>query len=48
MRVSMSAMGSVIIGGPLPAALGHAGDDPGMGRLTEADPAQAELAEDGA
>src|SRR4051812_10138552 len=46
MRVSMSAMGSVIIGAsPLPAALGHAGDDAGVRVRAQADAAQAELAE---
>ena len=45
MRVSMSAMGSVIIGvAPSPARLGHAGDLAGVGQLAQADAAQAELA----
>src|SRR5438309_1215173 len=48
MRVSMSATGSVIMGGLLPRALGHAGDDALVGELPQADPAQAELLEHGA
>src|SRR5258707_3409070 len=44
MRVSMSATGSVIIGGRLlPRALRHAGDDTLMGELPQADPAEPEL-----
>src|SRR5271169_226481 len=46
MRVSMSAIGSVIVIGapPSPARLGHAGDLPGMHHRAQADPAQPELA----
>src|SRR5829696_3194039 len=48
-RVRKSAMGSVmLIPGPLPARLGHAGDVALMGHLAQADPAQAELAVHGA
>src|SRR5690242_3458635 len=45
-RVSMSAIGSVIVIGapPSPRCLGHAGDLAGVGELAQADPAQAELA----
>src|SRR3954447_9026785 len=43
-RVSMSAIGSVIIGSPSPAALRHPRDDPLMGQFAEADPADAEPA----
>src|SRR5919206_4781761 len=46
MRVSMSATGSVSIGSP--ARLRHAGDDALVRELPQADPAEAELAEDGA
>src|SRR3954466_345529 len=45
MRVSMSATGSVIIAAS-PRALGHAGDDPGVGELAQADAAEPELLED--
>src|SRR4029079_13741506 len=48
MRVSMSATGSVSISSLLPRALGHAGDRALMRELAQADPAEAELAEDGA
>src|SRR5580658_8401088 len=49
MRVSMSAIGSVIvIGWPRsPARLGHARDLPGVHHRPKADPAQPELAEHG-
>src|SRR3981189_1510220 len=50
MRVSMSAMGSVIVIGrllPSPAGLGHAGNLAGMHHHPQTDPAQAELAVDG-
>src|SRR5947207_12229824 len=52
-RVRKSAMGSVIdIGGSwlelLPAALGHPGNEAVVGQLAQADPAEAELAVDGA
>src|ERR1035441_6119956 len=49
MRVSMSAMGSVIVMGapPSPARLGHAGDLPRVDHRAQADPAQPELAVDG-
>src|SRR3712207_2860525 len=50
MRVSMSAMGSVIVMSvppPLPARLGDARDLPGVGHVAEADAAEAELAVDG-
>src|ERR1035437_3346424 len=50
MRVSMSAMGSVMVIGrllPSPAGLGHAGDLAGVHHHTQADAAQAELAVDG-
>src|ERR1700682_3571609 len=45
MRVNISAMGSVIIvvRVPLPARLFHARNQPSVGQLTEADPADAEL-----
>src|SRR5579883_225575 len=46
MRVSMSAIGSVSIGSP--AALGHAGDEALVRQLAQADPAEPELAVDGA
>src|SRR5579862_3058577 len=49
-RVSMSAMGSVIVIGaclPSPARLGDAGDLPGMDHHPQAYTAQAELAEHG-
>src|SRR4051794_34562048 len=44
----MSAMGSVIMAGssPSPTALRQAGDLAGVGELTQAHPAEAELAED--
>src|SRR3954469_2314945 len=45
-RVRKSAIGSVIR--RLPAALGHPGDEPAVGQLSQADPADAELAIDGA
>src|SRR5215217_5698169 len=49
MRVRKSAMGSVMLmPGRLPARLGHAGDEALVGHLPQADPAQAELAVDGA
>src|SRR5918992_4351474 len=48
MRVSMSAMGSVSILGLLPAALRHARDLAVVRELAQADPAEAELAVDGA
>src|SRR5205085_10180300 len=48
MRVSMSATGSVSIARLLPARFGHAGDHALMRELPQADPAEAELAEDGA
>src|SRR5262249_45295124 len=46
MRVSMSAIGSVIVIGspPSPRRLGHAGDLARVRQLAEADPAEAELA----
>src|SRR6266540_1698488 len=44
MRASMSATGSVSIGSP--AGLGHARDDALVGEVAQADPAEAELAED--
>src|SRR5262249_10203758 len=48
-RVSMSAMESVIMAvAPSPARLLHAGDQPVAGHVAEADPADAELAVDGA
>src|SRR5215470_7386922 len=49
MRVSMSAMGSVIMIDrlPSPAGLGHAGQLARVSELAQADPAQAELAEHG-
>src|SRR5436309_15627574 len=50
-RVRKSAMGSVVAMGAalgLPAALGHPGDEPAVGQLPQADPADAELAIDGA
>src|ERR687892_2117713 len=44
MRVSMSAIGSVIIVlSPLPGALGHARDDALVGELPQADSAEPEL-----
>src|SRR5580658_1494808 len=48
-RVSMSAMGSVIVmGSPRsPTRLRHAGDLPGVHHRAQADPAQPELAEHG-
>src|SRR5277367_6308692 len=46
-RVSMSAMGSVMVmGGLLPTRLGHPGDLPGMHHHPQADTAQPELAVD--
>src|SRR5262245_47551092 len=49
MRVSMSAIGSVImVGTSSPAGLGNAGDQPVRGHPPEADAADAELAVDGA
>src|ERR1700748_1122019 len=45
MRESMSAIGSVIIAAS-PRALRHAGDHALVRELPQADPAQAELAED--
>src|SRR5262245_41099629 len=47
-RVSMSAIGSVIMIVSSPARLAHAGDLPLQGHLTEADPADAEFADEGA
>src|SRR3954449_11531190 len=49
-RVRKSAIGSVMASfeGVLPAALGHPGDEAAVGQLPQADPAQAELAVDGA
>src|SRR4051794_41496456 len=52
-RVRKSAMGSVMDMGlsalrVLPAGLGHPGDEPVVGQLPQADPADAELAVDGA
>src|ERR671921_2517879 len=47
-RVRKSATGSVIDMVRLPAALRHAGDVAVVRELAQADPAQAELAEDGA
>src|SRR3954466_13571213 len=47
MRVSMSAIGSVIVIGsppPSPGRLGDAGDLPGVRHVAEADAAEAELA----
>src|SRR5688500_8039229 len=44
MRVRKSAIGSVMA---LPARLRHPRDEPLMGELPQADPAQAELAVDG-
>ena len=48
MRVSMSAMGSVIVivGLPSPARLGDAGHLAGVDQLAQADAAEPELAED--
>src|SRR5260370_956846 len=45
MRVSMSAIGSVIVIGspPSPRRLRHAGDLPGVGQVPEADPTEPEL-----
>src|SRR5437899_3266606 len=52
MRVSMSAMGSVIVIGasppPSPARLAHARHLAGVDHLPEADAAQPEMAEDSA
>src|SRR5262252_8370387 len=48
MRVSMSATGSVSICSLLPGTLGHARDRALMRELAQADPAEAELAENGA
>src|SRR5947209_5051257 len=49
MRVSMSATGSVIMmDSPSPARLLDAGDQPVGGQVPEANPADAELAVDGA
>src|SRR4051812_28538243 len=48
MRVRKSAMGSVIDIDRSPTRLRHAGDHPVVRELAQADPAQAELAEDGA
>src|SRR5580704_6089377 len=45
-RVSMSAMGSVIVMARLPAGLRHAGDLAGVHHDAQADPAQPELAVD--
>src|SRR5271169_5081471 len=50
MRVSMSAMGSVIVivaSLPSPARLGHTGDLARVHHDAQADPAQPELAQDG-
>ena len=46
MRVSMSAMGSVIVMvvAPSPARLGHAGELAGVHQLAQADAAEPELA----
>src|ERR1041384_2470073 len=41
-RVSMSAMGSVMVMSYLPRRFGHAGDLARMGHLPQADPAEAE------
>src|SRR5437773_9070236 len=46
MRVSMSAIGSVSTVSLLPARLRHAGNRALVRQLAEADPAEAELAED--
>src|SRR5918912_82456 len=46
MRASMSATGSVSIGSP--ARFRHAGNDTLVRELPQAEPAEAELAEDGA
>src|ERR1700679_1065875 len=46
-RVSMSAMGSVIVMAGLPTRLSHAGDLTGMHHDAQADTAQPELAVDG-
>src|SRR5580698_11215793 len=46
-RVSMSAMGSVIVMAGLPTCLRHAGDLAGMHHDAQADTAQPELAVDG-
>src|SRR5579884_1030360 len=48
MRVSMSAMVSLVIAPSLPGGLLHAGDLPDGGVLAEADAAHAELAHEGA
>src|SRR5690606_40368337 len=47
-RVSMSAIGSVIMSVSSPARLADPGDLPLQGHLSEADPADAELADEGA
>src|ERR1700722_3334803 len=47
MRVSMSAMGSVMVMAGLPAGLRHAGDLTGVHHHPQADTAQPELAVDG-
>src|SRR5688572_18760660 len=47
-RVSMSETGSVSIVPPLPARLGHAGDEALVRKLAQADPAEAELLVDSA
>src|SRR5450432_1234659 len=47
-RVSMSPIGSVTITRSSPTRLRHAGDDPLVGELAQADAAHAELAEIGA
>src|ERR671937_1666892 len=47
-RASMSATGSVSIARRLPAGLRHAGDHALVRELPQTDPAEAELAEDGA
>src|SRR6202020_781630 len=46
-RVSMSAMGSVIVMARLPTRLGHAGYLPGVHHHPQADTAEPELAVDG-
>src|SRR6476646_2756988 len=48
MRVSMSAMGSVVMQSPLPARLRHAGDHARVRELAQADAAQPELPVHGA
>src|SRR5947209_8659181 len=45
-RVSMSAMGSLMVMGGLPASLGHARDLSGQRELAEADAAQREAADE--